>query len=67
MKRHSIPILAPTQNLLQRGFTKGVSPIFSALIVQEVIDNYKDTNQSVCVAYLDAKAAFDNVNKNNHY
>lgn len=50
------------QNRLQRGFTPGVSPLYSALILLESIAESMDQKLPIFVALLDAKAAFDVVN-----
>ncbi|MES9972509.1 MAG: reverse transcriptase domain-containing protein [Candidatus Thiodiazotropha sp.] len=48
-----------TQNPLQRGFTKGSSPMNSSMILEEYIRESKDLKKDVYIAFLDAKSAFD--------
>ena len=43
-----------SQNLLQRGFTKGSTPLNCALIIEEYV-----RNETVYMARLDAKSAVD--------
>jgi hypothetical protein len=49
------------QNPLQRGFTQQISPIYAALIVMEIINEFKDNNSDLTVIFLDAEKAFDKV------
>ena len=56
------PIIAKNQNNLQRGFTKGSSPMNCSLILEESIRENKDNNLPTYIAFLDAKSAFDVVN-----
>ena len=44
---------------LQRGFTKGVSPTYAALLVEEAINEARDLGTPLAVATLDAEKAFD--------
>ena len=55
MLRHQPP--------LQRGFNENASPLNCAVIVNEVIRECKDIRNSVYMAMLDAKLAFDVVVK----
>ena len=55
------PGLQLSQHHLQRGFTRGVSPLYAAFIVQELQNEAMDNHRPLYVAYLDAKAAFDTV------
>jgi hypothetical protein len=55
------PVFLPSQNPLQRGFTKGVAPIYAAWILQETINECEDQGHPLYIAFLDAKAAFDTV------
>ena len=48
-----------SQNPLQRGFTKGSSPLNCALIIEECVRDVKDRNETIYMAMLDAKSAFD--------
>jgi hypothetical protein len=61
VKRTMTKILDPSQHPLQRGFTKSVSPMYAAWIIQELQNEAKDAHEPLYVAYLDAKAAFDTV------
>jgi hypothetical protein len=61
VKRTMTKILDPSQHPLQRGFTKSVSPMYAAWIIQELHNEAKDAHEPLYVAYLDAKAAFDTV------
>ncbi|MCG7879544.1 MAG: reverse transcriptase family protein [Candidatus Thiodiazotropha taylori] len=56
------PIIMENQNILQRGFTEGSSPMNCSLILEEYIRNNKDSRKPTYVAFLDAKSAFDVVN-----
>ena len=47
------------QNSLQRGFTKGTSPLYTALLLTEAIAESKDLKQPLFSAFLDASKAFD--------
>jgi hypothetical protein len=49
------------QNSLQRGSTKKVAPIFAALILMEVVREFKDLDEDLVVIMLDAEKAFDKV------
>ena len=53
------PILDSIQNPLQRGFTKNVSPVNAALLVEESINEAKDKKGPIALATLDAEKAFD--------
>ena len=55
------PIFKEAQNSLQRGFTEGVAPMFAALILVEVINEYADNKDDLTVLLLDAEKAFDRV------
>ena len=54
--------IKPNQNNLQRGFTKGPSPMNCSLILEESIRETRDKNLSTYVAFLDAKSALYLVN-----
>jgi hypothetical protein len=54
--------MAPHQNNLQYGFTKGASPLHAALMVTEAIAEQKDKKEPLFLATLDAQKAFDVVN-----
>jgi endonuclease/exonuclease/phosphatase family metal-dependent hydrolase len=58
------PTVLKTQNPLQRGFTKGTSPLNAALIMQESIMEAKTRKRPLYIALLDAKSAFDVVSHN---
>ena len=62
LKQHVIPILNPTQNKQQRGFTRGTSPLNTALLLHEQIREATARKKPLYIAFLDAKAAFDVVN-----
>ena len=53
------PILSSNQNLLQRGFTKGVAPLNAALLVTESINEAIDCKSPLYITFLDASKAFD--------
>ena len=53
------PFIEQTQNPLQRGFTKGSSPMNCSLILEEYIRESRDLKKDVYIAFLDAKSAFD--------
>ena len=59
IKRRIQPFIEQTQNPLQRGFTKGSSPMNCSLILEEYIRDSKDQKKDVYIAFLDAKSAFD--------
>jgi hypothetical protein len=44
---------------LQRGFSRGVSPSYAALLVEEAINEAKDLAHPLAMATLDAEKAFD--------
>lgn len=52
------------QNPYQRGFTKNVSPLHAALIIEEITRECRDQKEAVDIVFLDAKAAFDLVDHN---
>ena len=51
------------QSPLQRGFTPNASPMNCALLLEEFCRDSLDQNKPVYVSFLDAKSAFDVVNK----
>ena len=55
------PILRKHQSTLHRGFTEDVSPLFAALILIEVVNEYSDKQQDLSLILLDAEKAFDKV------
>lgn len=55
-------ILDETQSPFQRGFTKGTSPINTALLLTETIQEYTIQKKPLYICLLDIKAAFDVVN-----
>ena len=61
VKRTMTKIQDPSQHPLQRGFTKSVSPMYAAWIIQELYNEARDAHEPLYVAYLDAKAVFDTV------
>ena len=61
-KLHLIAIeeqLETVQSKLQRGFTKGTSPLYAALILTEAIAEAQDLKHPLYAAFLDASKAFD--------
>jgi endonuclease/exonuclease/phosphatase family metal-dependent hydrolase len=54
-------IMKWAQNTLQRGFTSQVVPLYAALILMEVINEYKDNHDNLTLVLLDAEKAFDRV------
>ena len=59
IKKRIQPFIEQTQNPLQRGFTKGSSPMNCSLILEELIRELKDMKKDVFIAFLDAQSAFD--------
>jgi hypothetical protein len=57
------PILAKPQSELQAGFTAGRSPLNAAFLLQEEINQAKDTKELLYKAFVDAKTAFDVVSQ----
>ncbi|CAG2242428.1 unnamed protein product [Mytilus edulis] len=51
--------LKNAQSPLQRGFTKGISGLNAALILNELIAEAQDMHMPLYVAFLDAQKAFD--------
>ncbi|CAG2213888.1 unnamed protein product [Mytilus edulis] len=51
--------LKNAQSPLQRGFTKGISGLNAALILNELIAEAQDLHRPLYVAFLDAQKAFD--------
>ncbi|CAG2229246.1 unnamed protein product [Mytilus edulis] len=51
--------LKNAQSPLQRGFTKGISGLNAALILNELIAEAQDMHRPLYVAFLDAQKAFD--------
>ena len=51
--------LSQDQSKLQRGFTKGTSPLYAALILTEAIAEAQDIKHPLYAAFLDASKAFD--------
>ena len=51
--------LSRDQSKLQRGFTKGTSPLYAALILTEAIAEAQDIKHPLYAAFLDASKAFD--------
>ena len=51
--------LGNAQSKLQRGFTKGTSPLYAALILTEAIAEAQDLKHPLYAAFLDASKAFD--------
>ncbi|KAK3093570.1 hypothetical protein FSP39_017535 [Pinctada imbricata] len=54
-------LLNEQQNHLQRGFTKGTSPVFTSLLLTEAIAEAYDTKTALHATFLDAAKAFDTV------
>ena len=59
MLKLSRPILDPAQSRLQFGFSKGISPIFAALVVTELMAEATDSNSQLQITFLDTSKAFD--------
>ena len=55
----SRPTLDSLQSRLQYGFTSGISPIYAATILTEIMAEAKDTKTELYVAFLDTAKAFD--------
>ena len=53
------PLIQEQQNGLQRGFTEGSSSMNCSLILEESIRNNKDSKDSMHLAFLGSKSAFD--------
>ncbi|KAK3105993.1 hypothetical protein FSP39_010445 [Pinctada imbricata] len=47
------------QSPLQFGFTKGLSPLMAALVLNETIIEHMERNQPVFLSFLDSQKAFD--------
>ena len=61
-KLHLLSVEGPlgeNQSKLQRGFTKGTSPLYAALILTEAIAEAQDLKHPLYAAFLDASKAFD--------
>lgn len=56
------PILRPSQNVMQRGFTRNCAPTNAALLISESISEAKVKKKPLYVTFLDASKAFDVVN-----
>ena len=67
LKEHLWQIIAAIQNQFQRGFTSKISPLFCALLLNEVIIDAVYRKTPLYVALLDAKSAFDVVNHSSLY
>lgn len=59
------PDIERIQNHQQRGFTKGASPLYSALIMEELHRENMDNKENTFFILLDAKSAFDVVRHTN--
>ena len=59
LKPSSDPILLPTQNKLQRGFTDDTSPLLAGLMLQEQIYEAIESGSQLFITMLDVKTAFD--------
>ena len=57
-------ILTEKQSPLQRGFTTNISPLSTAIIIEEVHREYSDKKAPFYIALLDTKSAFDVVDIN---
>lgn len=60
-------ILLPTQSRLQRGFTRGTSPLQCGFLLQEMAAESKISRKPYYEALLDAKSAFDVVFQDSLY
>ncbi len=56
--QQSVPVLAPSQNHLQRGFSIDTPPLLAGLLIQEFI---RTTPGPIYLCMLDVKTAFDTV------
>ena len=65
MKFRIKPRIAEIQNGLQRGFTEKASPLYSALIMEEVRRENLDLKVETIFVLLDTKSAFDVVRHTN--
>lgn len=65
MKFRIKPRITEIQNGLQRGFTEKASPLYSALIMEEVRRENLDLKVETIFVLLDAKSAFDVVRHTN--
>ena len=54
-----LPYISATQSRMQRGFTAGVAPLNAALLVTEMVNEYKDQGRPLTVTMMDAEKAFD--------
>ena len=59
IKEYIEPILTPTQHPMQRGFTENTSPLMTALLITEAINDLRDRGEGLYLATLDAEKAFD--------
>ena len=59
MMRHARPLLDKLQSRLQFGFSKGVSPLYAALMVTEITAEAKDTKSQLNLTFMDTSKAFD--------
>ncbi len=59
MKPHTDPILLPTQNKLQWGFTQDTPPLLAGLMLQEQINEATEQRKPLYITFLDVKTAFD--------
>ena len=53
------PILDPSQNKLQRGFTQSTSPLMAGLLISEAFFDAKDSGAPLVLQTFDAEKAFD--------
>ncbi len=59
LKPSTDPILLPTQNKLQWGFTEDTSPLLAGLMLQEQIYEASEQKKPLYITFLDVKTAFD--------
>ena len=59
MLKNARPVLDAVQSRLQLGFSGGISPVYAALVVTELMAEAADSKQELLVTFLDTSKAFD--------
>ena len=59
MTKQARPILDSNQSKLQFGFSSGVSPLYAALLITELIAEAKDSKSQLLLTFMDTSKAFD--------
>ena len=59
LKNRRMSTCLAAQNDLQLGFTKGLSPLMAALLLSEAMTHAAEQGETLYIATLDAKKAFD--------